>query len=130
MLPGMPNRGRRGRPARPGKPRPAATPRVKLMCDYAAGWPLWSADEGLLSPDALPLSPALAADLRAWQELFDREFHWDGGWRSREAEVAYAYGAPELLHRLRRELGDATPVTLDAWPVTDPELTAWLAHRL
>jgi hypothetical protein len=102
---------------------------VKLMSDYGAGWPLWSAEEGLLAPDALSVSTSLTADLRAWQDLFESEFHWDRGWRTREAEARYARAGPELLHRLRRELGPAVPVVLDVWPVTDPELVAWLVHR-
>jgi hypothetical protein len=102
---------------------------VKLMSDYSAGWPLWSANEGLLAPDALSLSAPLAADLRAWQDLFEDEFHWDRGWRTLEAEARYALAGLELLHRLRRELGPAVHVTLNAWPVTDPELIAWPKHR-
>lgn len=102
---------------------------VKLMSDYSAGWPLWSAQEGLLAPDSLLLSAQLTADLRAWQELFEQDFHWDHGWRTVEAEVRYSRLAPELLHRLRRELGPTVHVSLDAWPVTDPELVAWLRHR-
>ena len=53
--------------------------RVKLMSDYGAGWPPWSAQEGLLAPESLLLS--------------------------------------------------AVHVTLDAWPVSDPELVAWFRHR-
>lgn len=103
--------------------------RVKVMSEYGIDWPLWSDQDGLLAPDAFSLSSALAADLRAWQDHFEREFHWDRGWRTSEAEARYAKDAPELLHRLRRELGSAVHVTLDAWPVSDPELAAWLRHR-
>jgi hypothetical protein len=103
--------------------------RVKLMSDYSAGWPLWSAQEGLLAPESLLLSAELTADLHAWQDLFEREFHWDHGWRTLEAEVRYARLAPALLQRLRRELGPTVHVTLNSWPVTDPELAAWLRHR-
>ena len=102
---------------------------VKLMSDYSAGWPLWSDGEGQLAPEVLALSASLVADLQAWEDLFDSEFHWDSGWRTPEAEARYARAAPELLHRLRRELGPAVQVTLNAWPVTDPELVAWLKHR-
>jgi hypothetical protein len=102
---------------------------VKLMSDYSAGWPLWSADEGLLAADAFSLSASLTADLRAWQDLFEAEFHWDRGWRTPEAEARYARTAPELLHHLRREFGPDVHVTLNAWPVTDPYLSAWLKHR-
>jgi hypothetical protein len=102
---------------------------VKLMSDYSADWPLWSAEEGLLTPESLALSPALVADLLAWQELFECEFRWDHGWRSPESEARYARIAPELLNRLRIELGPTWQVVMNTWPVTDPELAAWLGHR-
>jgi hypothetical protein len=102
---------------------------LKLMSDYGADWPLWSDREGLLAPDAFSLSASLATDLRTWQNLFDCEFHWDSGWRTPEAENRYARAAPQLLHRLRQELGPHVQVTLDAWPVTDPALVTWLSHR-
>jgi hypothetical protein len=102
---------------------------VTLTSDYGAGWPLWSARGSLLAPDALPLSAELTADLHSWQDLFDRQFHRDDGWRSPEAETRYARAAPELLHRLRGELGPAVQVTLDTWPVSDPDLVTWLSHR-
>ena len=103
--------------------------RVKLMSDYGAGWPLWTAQEQLTAPDTFSLSASLTADLRAWQDLFEREFRWDHGWRHAEAEARYARAAPELLHRLRRELGPDVQVTLDTWPVSDLDLVAWLRQR-
>jgi hypothetical protein len=96
------------------------------MSDYGARWPLWTAQEGLAAPDTFSLSASLTADLSAWQDLFEREFHWDHGWRTPEAEARYARAAPQLLHRLRRELGPDVHVTLDIWPVSDPELVAWV----
>src|SRR3954468_19002833 len=96
--------------------------RVKLMSDYGADWPLWSAQEALLVPGSLSLSASLVTDLHAWQDLFEHEFHWDHGWRTPQAEARYARVAPELLHRVRQELGPAVHVTLDVWPVSDPEL--------
>jgi hypothetical protein len=53
--------------------------RIKLMADYGCH-PLWSMDEaysGNLDPDALGLSPALAADLAAWAERFEDALDWD-----------------------------------------------------
>ena len=102
---------------------------VRLTSDYRAGWPLWSADGGLLASDAFTLSDSLTTDLRAWQDLFESEFHWNHGWRTPEAEARYARAAAELVHRLRHEIGPAVRVTLDAWPVGDPELAAWLKLR-
>ena len=99
------------------------------MSEYSVGWPLWTAHEQLAAPEDLSLSASLADDLRAWQDLFEREFHRDGGWHTAEAEACYARAAPDLLHRLRRELGADVHVTLDAWPVSAPELVAWLRHR-
>lgn len=57
-------------------PRPG---RIKVMADYACH-PLWSMDEaysGNLDPEALGLSPGLAADLAAWAERFDDALDWD-----------------------------------------------------
>ena len=102
---------------------------VRLMTDYEAGWPLWTTEKGLTAPDACSLSASLTADLLGWQDLFEREFRWDRGWRSAAAEARYARDAAELLHRLRREVGPGVEVTLDAWPVSDPELVAWLGHH-
>src|SRR3954453_14226356 len=102
--------------------------RVKLMSDYGAGWPLWCTPEGLLDPESLVLSAMLVADLRAWQDLFEQDFHWDHGWRTLEAEARYARVASDLLYRLRRELGPAVDVTLDAWPVSAPDLAARLTY--
>jgi hypothetical protein len=102
---------------------------VTLMSDYGADWPLWSPPEGLLAPEAFSLSAGLVTDLHAWQDLFEQQFHWDHGWRTPEAEARYAQAAPQLLHRLRRELGPTVHVTLNTWPVSDPELVSWLSHR-
>jgi hypothetical protein len=103
--------------------------RVKLMSDYVAGWPLWTVEEGLIAPGAFSLSASLTADLRDWQELFEREFHWDRGWRTPEAEAHYARAAPGLLLRLNQELGPDVHVTVDTWPVSDTQLVAWLGHH-
>ena len=58
-------------------------------------WPFLLA--GLLAPDALSLSASLAADLRAWQDLFEDAFHWDSGWRTLEAEARNARAASRSL---------------------------------
>jgi hypothetical protein len=109
----------------------AGKQRVTLMSDYFAGWPLWSDDGRLTAPESFALSPALVSDLKAWEALFEREFRFDRepGWSSPEAEAQYARDAAGLLHRLRRELGPGVQVSLDAWPVGDPALRAWLSHR-
>jgi len=74
------------------------------MSDYSAGWPLWSAGEGLLASDALPPSAPLIADLRAWQDLFENEFHWDHGWHTPEAETRYARRLPNSCSAFAKNL--------------------------
>jgi hypothetical protein len=96
------------------------------MSDYSAGWPLWSEAGELLAVDDPPLSDELAADLRAWQNLFETEFHWDSGWRTAEAEERYAREAVALLDRLCRELGGDVQVELDTWPVNNVDVIARL----
>ncbi|MGH3326752.1 MAG: hypothetical protein ACRDPT_02960 [Streptomycetales bacterium] len=94
------------------------------MSDYGADWPLW--EGGMIGPEDLDLSAGLAADLKAWQDLFEDYFHWESGWRTPEAKERYARDADTLLNRLREELGPGFDVQPDAWPVNSrSRLTRW-----
>lgn len=99
------------------------------MNDYSAQWPLW-AEDGMIGPDDLGLSPPLAADLKAWQELFDADFHWETGWRTPAAQERHAREAAALVRRLRAEVGPDVEVELDTWPVSDTRLKKWLERRM
>ncbi len=83
--------------------------RIKVMADYACH-PLWSMDEaysGNLDPEALGLSPALVADLRAWAERFDDALDWDNPGAVREEDGFVARHEAEgrtLAQRLADEL--------------------------
>lgn len=97
------------------------------MTEYGADWPLWS--DGMTTPEEPGPSPVLVAGLHDWQDLFDREFHWDTGWRTGDAQDRYARAAADLLHRLTHEVAPDVDVVLDAWPVIDPTLKEWLTCR-
>ena len=102
----------------------------RLSSDYSCGFPVWGPSGGLASTAQLGISDELAADLTAWQDLFDQSFRYDGsGWSSPEAEAEYAHAAPDLRRRLARELGSASTVMLDLWPVTDKQLLVWVRHH-
>lgn len=88
---------------------------LKLMSDYGAESPLWSAD-GMVSPADLGLSPDLDRALVAWQEQFELHFDPDDGWDSTERKDRYAREAQELLAALRDELGATYHIALDLWP--------------
>lgn len=102
----------------------------RLSSDYSCGFPVWGPSGGLGNAAQLGISDQLAADLTAWQDLFERSFHYDDtGWSSPEAEAEYAHAAPDLRRRLARELAPAGTVTLDLWPVTDKQLLAWVRYH-
>ncbi|MEX5720012.1 hypothetical protein [Geodermatophilus maliterrae] len=89
------------------------TEQVKLMPDYGAAWPLWGGG-GMCDAEELGLSPALAARLRAWQDLFDEHFSYDGGWDGPSAQERFATLARQLVRDLEAEL-PGTTVVLDDW---------------
>ena len=88
------------------------------MTDYTAPSPLWS-DEGGVGLDDARLSPALAARLRAWNELFQDHHRSHGGWQDAAAREQFAASAPALLRDLRTEL-HPTVVVLHDWTGTVP----------
>jgi hypothetical protein len=85
------------------------------MADYSA-FPLWAVAEegssrsdpmwaGGLSPDHLPLSAPLVADLHEWAETHDRLLGPTFEWPSERAKVAFVAEGRRLLVRVREELG-------------------------
>ncbi|MGZ8738320.1 MAG: hypothetical protein ACXWXO_16140 [Nocardioides sp.] len=86
---------------------PVKGPRIRLMCDYGGGIPLWD-EEGGLSEDPeylereLGLSRELVADLIAWSREWDIRGSDRVSWQSqrdRHDEVGR-----RLLHRVRDEI--------------------------
>jgi hypothetical protein len=88
--------------------------RVKLMSHYSADFPLWDVRE--LRPDEVPLSEELVQQLREWQALFEREFHYDHGWSQASHRKAYCGWGRSLHARLQDELGPGWTVSLSLWP--------------
>jgi hypothetical protein len=86
------------------------------MSDYGVGWPLFD-DRSALEPSDLELSSELVARLYAWQEHFERHFHYDRGWRSAEDAAAYAREGQQLRRLLAAEVGGRAQVELDLWPI-------------
>ena len=90
------------------------------MADYGA-FPLWAVPEegrslsdpfwfGGLSPDQLPLSAPLTADLYEWAETHDRLLGPMFEWPSEQAKSAFVAEGRRLLVRVREELGPSYEV--------------------
>ena len=89
--------------------------RLRLSPDYVpAGWsPLWPSSD---YTDAL-VSQHLLAELISWQEEFSQNFHWEKGWRSKEAMDHWAAKATQLEVELRAELAGKAELEVDLWPL-------------
>lgn len=87
---------------------------VRLMNEYSVAWPLWNLD-GFAEEGTLPVSPALAARLRAWAAFFEDHFHWETGWDGAGRGAPHAAEGRELRRLLVDELGPGYDVTLSLW---------------
>ncbi|KXP10416.1 hypothetical protein [Tsukamurella pseudospumae] len=94
---------------------------IRLMNDYS-GPPLW-ATYGGIGPEHLDLPEDLGHQLDAWQDEFDREYHWGSGWGSDAVAHAHAAEGRRLLpliaadlpgHVIELKTGDE-PVYAGAW---------------
>ncbi|MCA0157221.1 hypothetical protein LB823_13565 [Tsukamurella sp. M9C] len=106
---------------------------VRLMNDYS-GPPLW-ATYGGIGPEHLDLPEALGLELDAWQAEFDREFHWETGWRRDELAATHAAEGRRLLplvaaelpgHVVELQTGDVPVYAgawVDGWLPTLPDVT-------
>lgn len=87
--------------------------KLKLMCDYFC-YPIWHNDGattgefGDIDPRMLPISPALADELMAWSDWFDRGLDMDdpasSRWATGEREEFVRVGR-QLLEKVQVELG-------------------------
>lgn len=75
---------------------------IRLMNDYSSP-PLW-ATYGGIGPEHLDLPEPLGRELDAWQAEFDREFHWDNGWRTSTVAAAHAAEGRRLLPLVAAQL--------------------------
>jgi hypothetical protein len=73
------------------EPLPAV---VTLEPEYGAELP--PGGKGVLAWQRTKFPPALLDRLAAWQEDFEKGFHYDSGWRSRQARNQWAGQAREL----------------------------------
>lgn len=86
---------------------------LRLMPEYSAAWPLWGRS-GMCDGEGLGLSPALAARVLAWADLFHEHFGWETGWDGPGARDRFAAPAWALVRDLEAEL-PGTTVVLDDW---------------
>lgn len=92
---------------------PYLSARVRLMCDYGAEVPLFPQSEFIES-----LVPAvILVRLKAWQEDFDRNFHWERGWKSTEARDRWARTAREIESELKNAFAGKAELVTDLWPL-------------
>lgn len=75
---------------------------IRLMSDYSST-ALW-ATSGNVGPDSLDLPAGLAAELQAWQDLWERELDWETGWSSDAAAQRYRDEGLRLLPLVAAEL--------------------------
>ncbi|TWS24015.1 hypothetical protein FK268_10255 [Tsukamurella sputi] len=75
---------------------------IRLMNDYS-GPPLW-ATYGGIGPEHLDLPDGLGRELDAWQAGFDRDFHWDTGWRTDDLAAHHTAEGRRLLPLVAAEL--------------------------
>lgn len=88
---------------------------VRLMNDYAAGWPLWWTEGLQAEPQLLRLSADLEARLRMWARHFDDHFDPYTRWDSEASERLHAAIADELILRLKDEIDADLAVHPDLW---------------
>lgn len=75
---------------------------VRLMSDY--GSTALCATYGSIGPEHLNLPAALAAELQAWQAIWDSELDWETGWSSDAAAQRYRDEGLRLLPLVAAEL--------------------------
>ena len=91
---------------------------IKLMPDYGCS-PLWadSGDEvGNISPDELPITDDLRAELNAWASTYDATLNMDdplaSGFSNPDEEAKFVQTGNTLATRLKLELGTEYIITM------------------
>ena len=86
---------------------------VRIMCDYSADG-VWRKDGAGTSAEELPISSALLARLRAWQETYERLDPVFPEGRDLTAEIAaFSEDGRQIARAVKWELPDWTIVYFD-----------------
>ncbi len=60
-------------------------PAVRLFPEYSRDWPLWSRSipelDYPISPADMGLSAPLTDRIKRWNDDWEKNFHWESGWR-------------------------------------------------
>ena len=86
------------------------------MNDYTCEWPLWS---GRHEAYMKYISSDLKDRVKAWANHFNKNYHWEHGWKMADQENSHFKEGETLMNLLNQEL-DADPSTdwfvyLDFW---------------
>ncbi len=101
---------------------PLTIPTVRLMVDYAAAMPLWTADEGAAAAiEQLP--ERIRLELRQWSEGFQRSYDHVLGWPSRKVLRDHLAKGWSLREDVQAVLEDYI-VYYDVWETTVRTSTA------
>ncbi|WP_336726296.1 hypothetical protein [Cellulosimicrobium cellulans] len=110
-----------GRGSATGRPRPRLSREehaLRLMNDYAAGWPLWPASSAAVEELGPLIGPPLTARLRRWARTFNDHYHHVDGWDDPAVAAEHRAEAERLLAALRETLPPPWTVSLDYWETT------------
>lgn len=88
--------------------------RVRLMNEYTIEWPLWVPDGPTREGD-LPVSEAVAREIKAWARTFNEHYDWESGWDDQEIAEGHVREASRLEAALAADLGDEYEVALELW---------------
>jgi hypothetical protein len=86
---------------------------IRFMPEYGVDVPLFpqSDDTDALVPEDL------LAKLMRWQSEFDKNFHYEMGWKSTEVRDRWAAEAVPLEAELREALKGKADLVVDLWPL-------------
>jgi hypothetical protein len=94
-------------------------PAVRLFPEYSMEWPLWSRNiPGLdypISPVDLGISDALTARIKKWNDNWEKNFHWEHGWKKGFDTQQWANEGEAIAKLLEEELPNITVLPEYEW---------------
>jgi hypothetical protein len=85
---------------------------VRLFPEYSRRWPLWPRNiPGLdypISPADIGLSATLTDRIETWNRNWEKNFHWEFGWKEDFDVQRWADEAATIAKLLQMELTDIT----------------------